>query len=55
MSPSLCETLRVQTNYLNERPFAELVGYRIAELDLNKKPCNEGCPCPQGDGANYLE
>ena len=46
MSPSLCETLRIQTNYLNERPFAELVGYRIAELDLNKKPCNEGCPCP---------
>lgn len=42
MSPSLCETLRIETNYLNERPYTELVGYRIAELDLNNHPC----PCP---------
>lgn len=42
MAPSPCETLRVETNYLNERPYAELVGYRIAELDLNNRPC----PCP---------
>lgn len=42
MAPSPCETLRVETNYLNERPYAELVGYRIAELDLNNHPC----PCP---------
>lgn len=41
MSPSPCETLRVETNYLNERPYAELVGYRIAELDIN----NHRCPC----------
>lgn len=42
MAPSPCETLRVETNYLNERPYSELVGYRIAELDLN----NHRCPCP---------
>jgi hypothetical protein len=42
MAPSPCETLRVETNYLNERPYAELVGYRIAELDFN----NHRCPCP---------
>lgn len=42
MAPSPCETLRVETNYLNERPYAELVGYRIAELDIN----NHRCPCP---------
>lgn len=43
MAPSPCETLRVETNYLNERPYAELVGYRIAELDLNMKACHEPC------------
>ena len=39
---SLCEMLRVENNYLNERPYTQLVGYRIAELDLNNHPC----PCP---------
>ena len=42
MAPSPCETLRIETNLLNERPFAELVGFRIAELDLSKHPC--ACP-----------
>ena len=50
MSPSPCETLRIETNLLNERPFAELVGFRIAELDLSKHPCpcppTTPCPCP---------
>lgn len=46
MAPSLCETLRVETNYLNERPYAELVGYRIAELDLSNHPCSCYTPCP---------
>lgn len=40
MAPSPCETLKIETNYLNERPYSELVGYRIAELDLNNHPCS---------------
>lgn len=47
--PSPCETLRVQSVYLNEVPFCELVGYRIAELDISRKPCPIAAPgpCPQ--------
>lgn len=48
MSASPCETLKIETNYLNERPYSELVGYRIAELDINNHHCcsnNESDRC----------
>jgi len=51
--PSQCETLRVQTVYLNEVPFCELVGYRIAELDINRQPCVT-CPAPAPSPCNVL-
>ena len=39
MGESLCETLRVQKVTLNEVPFADLVKFKIVELDISRKPC----------------
>ncbi len=39
MGPSLCEEVRVQSVFLNEMPFGDLVGYFIYELDINRRPC----------------
>lgn len=40
MGPSPCEQFRVQSTYLNEVPYGDLVGYSIYELDVNRKPCS---------------
>jgi len=48
--PSPCETLRVETTFLNERPFCELNGYRITELGISRFACEQpvdDCCCPQ--------
>lgn len=50
MGPSPCETLRVETTLLNERPYCELNGYRITELGINRFACEQpidDCCCPQ--------
>lgn len=50
MGPSPCETLRVETHHLNERPYCELNGYRIVELGINRFECEDDfvgdCCCP---------
>ena len=46
MGESLCETLRVQKVTLNEVPFADLVKFEIAELDISRKPCPVTTPEP---------